>query len=315
MSGKFWDEGPMLVTGCRKVSPGCDNCWSERTHVMRSKGPNAHIWPPECLTNGRFNGTVRFNLAALKRAVRGKKPKVIAPWNDLYHEGVTDEQAEDALYEMQGASQHTFLIITKRIERAAPTWKSPVPDNIWHIATMENQAMVDERMPHLLNIPGRRGIIIEPMLGPVNLMKCQAPENHCKGAENCDTPLRCDFHPLDNIHQVILGGETGTGARPMHPDWARSVRDQCAAAGVPFFFKAWGEWKHVIHQTRASYVVEANEPDMYIHCPMRDMDKEKYRRYETMGNDAFIRVGNKKAGRKIDGIEHNDLAWRTDGHL
>lgn len=223
--GKFWTDGPMVVTGCTKVSEGCKNCWSEQAHVMRSKGPNSHVWPADCLKDGHFNGKVHFNLEALEKAVKGKKPKVIAIWNDLYHGGVTDKQIVKAFNVMDAFPQHTFLVITKRPERAED--KGEVLPHIWHIATMENQARADERMEHLAGIPGKRAVIIEPMLGRIDLK------------------LR---HYLKNtIHQVILGPENGKGKRPFKEEWAESVRLQCEGAGVPFYRKDTGEgelaWK------------------------------------------------------------------------
>ncbi len=229
--GKFWTDGPMVVTGCTKVSPGCKNCWSEQAHVMRSKGPNAHVWPTDCLTDGRFNGKVHFNLKALERAVKGKKPKVICLWNDPYHEDITLSQMTEIHQVIANKfnAHHTFLLITKRIEAAADYCSGvsalsggiSLPGNIIHIATMENQEMVDKRMEHLTGIPGRRAVIIEPMLGRIDLK------------------LR---HYLKNtIHQVILGPENGKGKRPFKEEWAESVRAQCERAGIPFYRKDRGE--------------------------------------------------------------------------
>lgn len=332
MAGKFWDEGPMVVTGCTKVSEACRRCWSEQAHVMRSGRP---AWPSDCLTDGKFNGKVHFRIEALQAAVKGKKPKVIAPWNDLYHEGVTLEQMTQAHVLMANRfnSHHTFLIITKRIKAAADYCSGvsalsggiSLPDNIWHIATMENQARADERMPYLLQIPGKRAVIIEGMLGTVDLsealycswtegMELPYEEGYCRiGCDREDN--QCDGNPSSLIHQVILGGETGTGARPMHPDWVRSVRDQCAAAGVPFFFKSWGEWLPKSHWTQEMRKGNwqrlewgtLTEDGTYFKetSPFNGHDDDGHG-----GEAVMVRVGQKKAGRLLDGREHNDLAWR-----
>lgn len=263
---QFWDKGPMVVTGCEKVSPGCMNCWSERAHVIRSRNPAVqHIYSPDLLTNGKFNGKVQFNLRLLEGALKSRKPKVIAPWNDLYHPGITDEQILKVFSLVRKSNRkrerklepHTILIITKRIERAADLvprlWVNASGDviflkhtdknaiaiaettmqdfwpNIWTIPTCENQAMADKRIPHLLRIPGKRGIIIEPMLEEIDL-------NFMWGIEE-GKPKDETLLVRDGIHQVILGPENGPGKRPFDPAWADSVKAQCKAAGVPFYRK------------------------------------------------------------------------------
>ena len=296
--GRFWDKGPMVVTGCTKVSRGCDRCWSEQAHVMRQGRP---AWPSDCLTEGSFNGKVHFRLEALEAAVKGKTPRVISPWNDLYHEGVTLEQTGKAYRIMDNKknSHHAFLIITKRIDRAAgycggvhDMTGAVLPDNIWHIATMEDQEQVDKRMPHLLRIPGKRGIIIEPIVGPIELgLNGTCPESWGHG-----------YSPVgEHIHQVILGGETGRGAVPMHPDWVRSVRDQCASAGVPFFFKSWGEWID-----KSSKDHENIHGEIQIITDSGVPDDE----YQT-SSGTVCRVGKRAAGRVLDGRTYDDLAWRN----
>jgi protein gp37 len=149
---------------------------------------------------------------------------------------------------MERCKHHTFLIITKRPDRAAEYCEAvqdmsglgstlTLPRNIWHIVTMEDQERANERMPHLLRIPGNKGVIVEPMLGPVDL--------RAAGAWRACTAVMCqggDCHDCGHgcVQQVILGGETGPHARPMQPAWAMAVRNQCKSAGVPFYFKSVG---------------------------------------------------------------------------
>ena len=246
--GKFWTKGIQLVDGCTKKSPGCRNCWSE---AMTARFKRV----PDVLTDGRFNGIVRFNLHLLEKAAGVKKPHVYAIWNDMYHENIDDRCIKMALQEMYNpavpwaGSPHTWLIITKRPDRAADFFtRHPIAegiqvDNIIHIATMEDQKHVDKRMGDLLRIPGKRGIIIEPMLGPVNLdaglyriIKAEGMTWGFEPKGNCNT-----------IHQVILGPENGKGKREFKEEWAESVRQQCEGAGVPFYRKDKGEgeliWK------------------------------------------------------------------------
>ena len=117
--------------------------------------------------------------------------------------------------------QHLFLILTKRPEKMLDIFKptSGLP-NMWIGVSVENQKQADARIPILLQIPAAKCFVsIEPMLGPIRL------QHYGTGT---------------SIDWVICGGESGPGARPMHPDWPRSIRDQCQSAGVPFFFKQWG---------------------------------------------------------------------------
>lgn len=244
MSEKFWDKGIQLVDGCSKVSPGCKNCWSEGMTARFKRVP----W---VLTDGKFNGKVRFNLRLLEKAAKVRKPHVYAIWNDLYHEGVTDIQIKMAWAYMMAAKKHTFLIVTKRIERIARAGEGkenimPFPEHIWHIVTCENQAMADKRIPHLLRIPGKRGIIIEPMLERISFIP-HFHDVYIKGDKNDPDPtfhedmIRAKELRRDLIHQVILGPENGPGKRPFDPTWAEDVKAQCDAAGVPYYRKDTGE--------------------------------------------------------------------------
>jgi protein gp37 len=240
-NNNFWDKGVMLVTGCTKVSPGCKNCWSETAHVRRSKDPkNQRCYNPNPLTDGRFNGKVQFNLYRLEAAAKVRKPTVYAIWNDLYHENVDISEVDRAIKIMEKSSHHVYLIVTKRPEVASkyygfiPTrhWKP----HIWHIVTCENQAMADKRIPHLLNIPGKRGIIIEPMLGAVDLLHVKDDFGHGLTFNALSSKVGISYRG-ENIQQVICGPENGAGKRPFDPAWADSVKAQCEAAGVPFYRK------------------------------------------------------------------------------
>jgi len=246
MSGNFWDKGIQLVDGCTHESGGCRNCWSE---AMTARFKRV----PEVITNGKFNGTVKFNLHLLEKAAKVKKPHVYAIWNDLYHEGVTDEQVRQAYYIMHHRPYDTFLIITKRIERFSKIFYKPMkgwslPNNIWHIVTMESQAMVDKRMPHLLQIPGKRGVIVEPMLEAVDLTKwlyqldCKYKEcdGTCSGPQltpECHAYVNCpENKPF--IHQIIFGPENGQNKRRYEEVWGEHLFRQCEAAGVICYDKA-----------------------------------------------------------------------------
>jgi protein gp37 len=155
----------------------------------------------------------------LKQPLSWKKPQLIFvnSMSDLFHEDVPDSFVREVFDTMEAASQHRFQLLTKRPERLvylAPTL--PFPENLWVGVSVENQRWTS-RIDELRKVPAQiRFLSCEPLLGPL-------------------TDLN-----LDGIHWVIVGGESGHGARPMKAEWARSVRDQCQAQGVPFFFKQWG---------------------------------------------------------------------------
>lgn len=197
------------ITGCTKVSPGCAHCYAE-TFAERFRGVPGHpyeqgfdlrLWPE------------RLNLP-----LKWKKPRLIFvnSMSDLFHENVPFEFVHSVFRTMQAATQHTFQILTKRPERArALASELPWPDNVWMGVSVENQRWTS-RLADLRDVPAAvKFLSCEPLLGALQL-------------------------DLSDIGWVIVGGESGHGARPMHIDWARTVRDQCVAADVPFFFKQWG---------------------------------------------------------------------------
>ncbi|MCG6536624.1 MAG: phage Gp37/Gp68 family protein [Syntrophales bacterium LBB04] len=176
-------------------------------------------------------------------------PAVWAIWSDLFHEAVPDEFIDAAFRNMHiaGIKGHVFLLLTKRPERMAKYvlgldnfTHSEVFDNIWYGTTIENQEQADKRIPYLLTVPGKKFLSIEPLLGPVALgqyyLSLKTRDKHYP------FPYLADEHRtkyIDLINAVICGGESGPHARPMNAEWASSLRDQCAAASVPFLFKQW----------------------------------------------------------------------------
>jgi len=247
--GKTWNP----ITGCSPVSEGCEHCYARRM-AQRLKG--RYGYPKD----DPFR--VTFHPDRLDQPLKWKKPRMVfvCSMGDLFHEIVTEWQWIEVFDVIRrcitngGGSGHKFLILTKRpwtmklvLEKLnwngeRLTFNRGTPfihlcgDDVWLGVTAENQQRADERIPILLQIPAAvRFVSIEPMLGPVDLTFINPFDDFHTDA--LDTP-----DPSYKLHWVILGGETGPGARPMHPDWARSVQNQCQAAGVPFFFKKHGDY-------------------------------------------------------------------------
>jgi protein gp37 len=198
------------VTGCTKVSEGCRNCYAntmaKRLHAMGNPR----------YENG-FNVTLHHDL--IKLPLTWKKPKTIFvnSMSDLFHNDVPLDFIQKVFETMRLASWHTFQILTKRSERLLEiSTQLNWPPNVWQGVSVENNDVLF-RVDHLREVQAQtRFLSIEPLIGPIN---------------NID---------LTDIHWVIVGGESGYGARPMEADWVRSIRDQCIEQRVAFFFKQWG---------------------------------------------------------------------------
>ncbi len=198
------------VTGCDKVSPGCKHCYAERmAERLQAMGqPNYR---------DGFNLTLQPQM--LELPLRWKKPQAIFvnSMSDLFHDRVPIQYIEQVFSVMNRAHWHRFQILTKRANRLAQVasllnWT----ENIWVGVSVESDRYVT-RIDDLRTIPARvRFLSLEPLLGPLSNLE------------------------LKGIGWVIVGGESGHGSRPMQTDWVVSIRDQCRAANVPFFFKQWG---------------------------------------------------------------------------
>ncbi len=198
------------VTGCSKISPGCKNCYAERLALrLQAMGqPN--------YANG-FDVTLHDYAVPLP--LQWKKPKIIFvnSMSDLFHEAVPFEFIEKVFQTMARARWHCFQVLTKRSERLVDlSPRLPWKTNIWMGVSVENQGQVN-RIDHLRKIPAAvKFLSLEPLLGPL---------------PNLD---------LREIDWVIVGGESGPGARPMKAEWVKEIRNRCLAARIPFFFKQWG---------------------------------------------------------------------------
>ena len=197
------------VTGCTKVSPGCAHCYAE-TFAERFRGVPGHPY--------ERGFDLQLRPERLEQPLTWAQPRMIFvnSMSDLFHENIDLAYIREVFRVMRRANWHTFQILTKRSQRIAEIaprlcW----PDNIWMGVSVENQRWTS-RIDDLRRVPAKvRFLSCEPLLGPLKLN-------------------------LDGIDWAIVGGESGPRARPMKPEWARDIRQQCAQAGVAFFFKQWG---------------------------------------------------------------------------
>lgn len=253
MNGKYWDRAWSLVDGCKPCSPGCDNCWSAALmhrfykHHCDYDYSDSPIgltaeWKPV------FTGNIILHPDRLKAPLKRKKPTIWSIWNDIYHEDVPLGFIDDVLDVISACPQHTFLALTKRAHLIEDKLYDDTLEcgirnlgggdylgNLWIGVTVCNQEEADLKIPLLLKSwPGKKWISIEPMLEEIkNLKLCT--DDCSKGFGSNVIGACCDC--IQGIDAVVLGGETGPHARPMHPDSVRSVRDKCQAANVPFFLK------------------------------------------------------------------------------
>ncbi len=340
------------ITGCSVVSAGCTNCYAMRLAGTRLRDhPSREGLTNDSKAGPVWNGQVRLNEQWLDQPMRWLKPRriFVCAHGDLFHENVPDEWIDRVFAVMALSPHHTFQVLTKRPERmreymtrAAPsrmidlaitsrrlgatlltcddvrraTWHLP---NVWLGVSVESQAMADERIPLLLDTPAAiRWISAEPLLGLVDLTSL------CDGFMFIDATRGVWLHDDDEdsisafekpkLDWVVAGGESGPGARPMHPNWARALRDQCSAAGVPFHFKQWGEYLHGTLFDDAG--VDPGE-DLgssrftameYENGRWNDVGKPIWADFADgyVDEDQTVyRVGKKIAGRYLDGTLHD----------
>lgn len=295
-TGIQWtDETWNVVTGCDKVSPGCDNCYIERTIPFRME----HRKFDE---HGKMG--IRLHPDRLEKPFHWRKPRrvFVNSLSDLFHPDVPDGFIGSLWNIMALTPQHTYQILTKRPQRmeklltkwadAGWYWRrddmmwcgpldGPLP-NVWIGASAENQRYADLRIPHLLNTPAAvRFISAEPLLGPITFRWAM-----WQPFRYFDERVTNHLDGLRRLDWVICGGESGPGARPMSPWWARYIRDQCLETEVPFFFKQHGEF-----------------------APAVDLDADLIEKKEEVliDQEYVVRVGKKKAGRLLDGVEWNQF--------
>lgn len=305
--------------GCSYISTGCSACWAKgmakRLSAMGVKGydpddPFKVVCMPE----------------KLHEPLKRKKPAVIAVsfMGDLYHPDIPNEFIDRVFGVMSLAPQHRFIILTKRAERMYNyhTGLRDDPEQVWRfeqqvkespnrfhktamafrrgeslsnvigMVTVENQEAADERIPWLMKTPfAMRGISAEPLLGEIDPNGTDAGQilGPCDECGRFDSNPDCEVcQGIAALDLIVCGGESGHKARPMHPDWARRLRDDCIESNTSYFFKQWGAW---------------------IQCESsRDIFNHKTKCFETISAGlAFKRVGKKKAGHLLDGEEWHQM--------
>ncbi len=344
------------IVGCSPISAGCANCYAAR--MAHRLGNNPATPQFDGLTvDGKWTGKARVVQSQLNKPLTWPKHKKIfaSSMGDLFHHSAYFAWVDLVFARMILAPQHTYIILTKRPDRMlqylqsvkiadlivassdAPCDPVPLPAfplrNVMLMTTVENQAAADARLPPLLECGAmgwRTGVSVEPMLGHVDLRPYLQSVIHQDeiGLAGREGPLITangitDHDPwLTGLSWVIAGGETGPGARPMHPDWIRSLRDQCAEAGTPFFFKGYGEWGtaridlrdglpawdvfHSFEHYCAKAPTRMCKGDKLI-CPDGHVPTSGCKAGKTYPMAIITRIGKRKAGRLLDGREHNDF--------
>ncbi len=328
------------TTGCDRVSPGCDNCYA-LTMAKRLKGMGSAKYQTDGdpRTSGPgFGIAMHPDTLTVPFTWRTPRKVFVNSMSDLFHAGVASEFIARVFAVMAATPQHTYQVLTKRParmrsllnsepfqsftavhlmlgsdiplkERPELTW--PLP-NVWLGTSVEDQKRADLRIPALLDTPAaKRFLSCEPLLGPVNLAN---GKGYCRNHSTVVWEAQPDVY-VDcpdcyrswsslGIDWVIAGGESGPGARPMHPDWARSLRDQCEAAGVPFHFKQRGAW------TWDQKGGDHTEPHIYLNDAGEIADEAA----AIADRGAWLgmwRVGKHRAGRELDHRTHDEFPERV----
>jgi protein gp37 len=260
--------------GCVKVSPACKHCYAESW----ARRIGLDLWGTR--STRRFFGAAHWS-EPLKwnreAAIAGERRRVFcASMADVFESRADLQAWRQQLWPLIEATPFLdWLLLTKRPEsigRLVP-WTTRWPSNVWLGTTVENQHWAEKRLPALLEYPATvRFVSCEPLLAPLDLGRWTRPATR-----------RLDW--------VIAGGESGHKARPMNPEWARSLRDQCVRAGIPFHFKQWGQWGPEGDATGRQVQV------------LRDSTGAAIR---------MVKVGKRLAGRALDGRTWDGLPWALE---
>ena len=306
--------------GCTKVSSGCDNCYAEREFDNRHHRAVWGVGHPRVRTSAaNWNLPLRWNRKARAAIAVGlPRPRVFcASLGDVFDNEVPDVWREELFELIRITPNLDWLLLTKRPQNIVKMVKLHgaiagngsryLPDNVWLGATCENQARANVNVPHLLVTRKELGakclfLSVEPMLGSIDLTKLRCEIDLGEGMPWLDAIRGLvfdgngDSNSCPHIDWVICGGESGPHARPMHPDWVRGLHNQCAEAGVPFFFKQWGEW---LGYGASGYPDPESCNDGLPRAPSAE--------FEFPDGEIVFHVGRATSGDRIDGVQHH--AW------
>jgi protein gp37 len=320
---------------CVHVSDGCKNCYAEKRN--RWIGTGLAYKPGH-----EKDIELYLDEKALTAPLHWTRPRMIFPGSmtDLFAGFVRDEWLDRIFAVMALTPQHTYQLLTKRPERARdymtsraeiaelpgrrgavisrvvdileasrvtdlPRHLSPFPwplRNVWLGVSAENQQTADARIPILLDTPAAvRWLSAEPLIGEINLNR--VPGGSFRQSTTVFGAMTNQGWHQTGLNWVVAGGESQPGSRPAHPDWFRKIRDQCAAAGVPFLFKQWGDWRPPFERT--SRVTEVSGSEI-AHTAWPDGTIAHGSAKEHGGAGLMLaRVGKRAAGRLLDGVLHD----------
>ena len=279
------------TTGCDRISPGCDNCYA-LTLAKRLKGMDQAKYQND--GDPRTSGpgfALTVHPDTLDTPLRWRKPSkvFVNSMSDLFHPQVPAEFIGRVFDVMARTPQHTYQILTKRPQAMAKALgpsgcgfyavEGPVPcpqPNVWLGTSIENDRYAF-RADHLRRTPAAvRWLSLEPLLGPLPSLS------------------------LEGIDWVVVGGESGPGARPMHRSWVRDIRDRCEAAGVPFFYKQAGEWASYTDGELGAAALDQGRPEVVLTADGALLGPDDPCDIEREPS-LLLRVGKKAAGRTLDG--------------
>lgn len=294
---EYGDRTWNVLTGCTVKSEGCKHCWAQKM-AKRLKAMGRPEYQDAVDEKGNWTGKITIVPGRLNEPLTWRTPQhvLVEYMGDLFHDKVSAEYIRQVFDVMKATPQHTYQTLTKRPENIDLHFDA-LPNVILGVS-IENQKRADERLSYMQRLAKqgwRTWVSYEPALGQVNW----------KGWEF--------------LNQLICGGESGVGARPMHPDWARSARDFCQANKIPFFFKQWGNWMPVAElyaddgpDKAFEYLnhwlaqMEPNGAIPVMTAPLRQ--EGGWHEYQPCPRSWFMaNVGKKAAGRVLDGVEWSEM--------